>query len=212
MSEQSIPNGNFGRPIWAVRTPEQLVDHFLTNEDEIFRSFAKNAQIINGVIVDVATELRSRLSGCAEQDNFIDRRLPLRPNGVSVGKIYKRGMSQAQKDLMEGVYAMLDAEQKSPDLEKDCSGGQVWYSGSFVHEGGFYPINLIEYHGRDRRGGFLKWKIVSDVPDHLVNPPNTSIEAQMTRELQVLLNQVGTVDIDEAAIVADYMRRTSKDH
>lgn len=160
--DRNIPQ----RPAWAARDPGELADYFFFHSDGQLRPFADNAVRIGEAMVSVVQELRSRL-GNSQDDSAIRFRLPLKAGGVG-RKIYKRDMGQAQTDLLEGIYEMTNAEQKTPDLDTENPIGRVWRTGSFAVDGRYYPMNFIETHGKDKRGEFLKVHLVTDVPDSLM--------------------------------------------
>lgn len=209
-TQEQLPD-SLAKPVWAVRTPEELEDFFLDSNDPNMHLFSANALIIKNNMVDVAKELRSRVSGEQSLDESLTFLLPLHGGGIGP-RIYKADMTEAQTSLLEGVYGLTKAEQMASVLDEDGV-RRNWFRGTFEFEGREFPMNFVEVHSGDDIGDYLEWQLVTDVPEDLLDARTDSAAltaADESRQFEAAfykeLRDIKTVQIDEAQVVSDWVR------
>jgi len=145
------------------RTTEELLDFFLDRESiEGFRGFSANALAIKNGIEEVTDLLRADEKGTVF--------LPL-VAGAEGRKVYKEDMTEPHFELFEVTYALTGATLRVSEIDDNNPVGRAWWQGNYYDHASrrSLSMNFIEIHDRDEGGDYVKWQLVTDVPEDLVD-------------------------------------------
>lgn len=174
---------------WPPQTSNDVVDFFLKREElELFHGFSRNALAAKKGIDEIIQSLQEdeliqtlKSDGVTELPEKEAREriyLPL-DAGTDGRQVYQSEMTEAHFELFDSLYSLTHAELKVSEIDDANPKGRVWWQGSYVDEqsGKCYPMNFIEIHDEDLKGRYVKWQVVTQVPEGLVpaKPPTTEL-------------------------------------
>lgn len=169
------------------KTANDVIDFFLERESlELFYGFSRNALAAKNAIEEIIQAQQEeetiqalRAEGVVEIPEKEKREriyLPLQ-GGAKGRQIYQHEMTEAHLELFDTVYLLTRANLMASEIDDNNPRGRVWYQGRYTDEqsGNSYPMNFIEIHDHDEKGQYIKWQLVTNVPDELIFAEEPSI-------------------------------------